>query len=771
VRGIVWPGFAILLLMAGILAAQPAPTTVVRSGEHPEFSRLVFDLGEATDWKLSRIGKEYYLEFLPKPERLDLSRIFSRIPRTRLLGITQPDQANAPLRLSVAEGQYVTVFRAESGGIVVDIASGEPQIGESLWETSLPNLQMLRSLTESDARIATTPLGETADIFAPGSPAQTLRLADARVLQAQQELLEKMGQAMTQGAIEPAGAEVLRAARALNSGADLRLSGALERQGPELTDQLNIAARSVYDRFSRPSVGGSGVTPPGLICLPDSAFDLAAWAGEVSDFSAVSALRADLIGEFDRANSAILENLIKFYIVNGLGTEALALMSIYPDVLADEAMLAELAELVETGKVSNSEILAGQAQCNGAPALWAILARDEIPLGEVPDGALLNRVFAELPAGLRHRIGPGLATRLLNAGFQREALDISALIARAPGEDSAAYQLLQARFDLAAGRALAAEETVLALVNQNRENAPAALTLLLEHLLANALPISDELLADAAALAFELRYSPQGAALRRQEILAWAQAQNQSQAFEILTHEMALGTISPVAANEIADAIFRSYDPTPDNLTEFVQSFFRYREFLGPDPAMDPARRRVAEGLLRANLPEAALEIMAPMRSRATAQDQELIAKIYLALARPETALRMLDGLTSASTNRVRRAALFALGEADEALKLAGPDIETPEVLDLAWQAGRWDVAARTPLAGRRQAARFALERDGAARQADVFTAKSAPLPVEFPKRIAPPEVLSLSAINTMIEDSRSSREIIEQLLKEHPSP
>ena len=70
-----------------ILAALPAgaETATIRSGEHPDHSRIVVEPGQATPWALGRTATGYELRFDRAGIDFDLAGAFALIPKAPLL--------------------------------------------------------------------------------------------------------------------------------------------------------------------------------------------------------------------------------------------------------------------------------------------------------------------------------------------------------------------------------------------------------------------------------------------------------------------------------------------------------------------------------------------------------------------------------------------------------------------------------------------------------------------------------------------------------------
>ncbi len=81
--------FLFITLVAG--SAEAAVVTV-KSGEHPDFSRLVLFLPRGADWQLEEAERAVTIS-LPDgaPHRFDLSGVFDLIPRDRIADLSQAD--------------------------------------------------------------------------------------------------------------------------------------------------------------------------------------------------------------------------------------------------------------------------------------------------------------------------------------------------------------------------------------------------------------------------------------------------------------------------------------------------------------------------------------------------------------------------------------------------------------------------------------------------------------------------------------------------------
>lgn len=108
---------AVVSLFFGLTIATAGTVTriSVRSGEHPKFSRLVFDIGANFKWSIRQSGNKYIVKFTPPPRALNLSEIFKFIPKIRILSVNKEPTNPGEVILSVARGQVVDAVEIWGG--------------------------------------------------------------------------------------------------------------------------------------------------------------------------------------------------------------------------------------------------------------------------------------------------------------------------------------------------------------------------------------------------------------------------------------------------------------------------------------------------------------------------------------------------------------------------------------------------------------------------------------------------------------------------------
>ena len=122
----------LLSLAAGLLLMMLAPqsilaqgaNTVMRAGEHADFTRLVMPLPGGTDWHLIEADGYIDVVFSDPTLSVDLSQAFDRIPRTRLSTI---EPIEGGLRLQLSCPCLARRVDGVPGQLVLDLWSPEPE--------------------------------------------------------------------------------------------------------------------------------------------------------------------------------------------------------------------------------------------------------------------------------------------------------------------------------------------------------------------------------------------------------------------------------------------------------------------------------------------------------------------------------------------------------------------------------------------------------------------------------------------------------------------
>lgn len=687
--------------LAGVATAQTSPP-LLRSGEHAGFTRFTLPLPPGVGWQLGRTEDGYGLRLSDPSLRVDDSAAFARIPRQRVTALR-----NDPGAVDLVFGCdcHARAF-VEAGLLVIDIRDGAPPPG-ARFESRLggpvaaappvrPAFDWIRAQFDPLA----PPAPDWPATEGPASaPVVPLDLQDV----ARELLVQQFARASAQGLI---GADLGALAPPMAPAAATEEPAEPEpRADPAPPDPLRnllMDAETALDRAQR-GLPRPGLQSDGGACLPDDLFDLAAWADERAPGVQIAAARRALLGEFDSPDPEAVLALARIYLHFGFGAEAGALLRALPVDLPSAAVLEPLAVMIDEALPQPQAPFAGMESCDGAVALWAVLAAPDQRLAPDTDRAALVRSFSALPVSLRRHLGPPLVQRLLAAQDTETAQHLRNAIGRAPGSDAPALVLIDAELAMARGAPEEASRTVAPAATGNAPGSPEALAVLVEARQAAGLPVDPATAGNVAALAQEHRGTPLGARLGRLEALELAAAGLFDEAFELRDRMRADGEQAAAdrLASELLARVVEGADAQGLLVRLLAEDFWR-------EGALAPQlRASLAVRLVEVGFPDLAQEALPPLDTASTG-DRLLLSQAALAAGDARTALRSVAGLDGAQVDGLRASALLALGDhraAAAAFEAAG---QMDEALRAAWLGGDWETTARlgtgatAELAGRR---------------------------------------------------------------------
>lgn len=704
----------LLAALSGPAMAQPAR---VISGEHSDFTRLVVELPAASGWTVGRTAMGYgFTTAATTQPGYDLSRVWDRIPRSRLQAL-RVDAESGALLLALACDCHVFPFEYQPGMVVLDIRNGPAPPGSEfesrLAPTSLPPPEQPPLLLAAPVfdwlgqpRI---PLGLGTDDSLP----LPLRLESATLGPLRDELLMQLSRGAVDGVVDI----VLPGKTA---GADLEsmgdLSGALIRIG-ELPGL---------------EVGGAWSVEEGVAdgCIPDTTIDLASWGEGRPPLDLLVEARADLYTEFDSPSPDALLRAVQAHLYLGFGAEARQYGALLSATDADPqlAPLLSMTRLID-GDSDPTSPFATMLGCDGSAALWAALAHSDLPTGAEVDADAIVRSFQALPPHLRRHLGPRLATLLLPrdpdaARIVRDAVE------RTPDVPAGTVALIDAAAELQAMRPEAALGHAEAAVVANGSGL-AGLVALVEAHFQSGVPLSPDVAESLTALrdvAEEDRPRHD-----RAMILALALSGQVEQAYALA------GSDHPDLA-DLWQALARHAD----------DSAFLAHAVLRPtddQPSVDTkVGLEIAVRLADLGFPEAAAVWLGPIDSTAASERRMVAAAAELALGNARGALQLLSGLTGPEVSAQQAAAYQQLGAYDAAR----------QVLDSAGQA---EASARLAAWDADWAG---LAANGSAKWAEAAT------------RVTPPQSVAAGPLaegQAALDDSAAARTAISALLAEVPQP
>ncbi len=700
------------LILAAVLcfvSTGAIAQSTVRSGEHPTFTRLVIPIAPATDWTLGRTDGGYILRLDPVWPPIDLTGVFDRIPKDRLQAIRQI--APSDLMLAVTCDCHAQAFLFQRDRLVIDIVDGPgdaPRFEARLSEPTTPAAPIVPAgsvlplvfdpPTGQTDRID----GETAQPLPAELPSATVKAAERqeRIDAIAAGIIESLGRAGSQGllelATEPSSAPAVgttvpsptpneaHSGEAMQPTAPSPLPTAL--QADPLGSVTGFTVQTSIDRDRPRAVATpSNVNPEGLACLPDTDFAINSW-GDDRDFSTqIADRRARLTGEFDLMPEGAIEELAKTYLYFGFGREARQALELDGRRSRERDVLSVIGAVME-GDADPVHVLRNHLSCDGAVALWALLAERGETGGRPINTDAVRQAYSALPDDLRTYLGPMLAQSLIAAGQPEAARQVLGASDPKVTEIPPEAKLAIADVAVEQGDQATAITELAGMAKDDPRMTPEALAKLFELALDEHRSITPDLLLLSQSLRFEYRDDPAKGRLAAAEARLLSQSGNFAPALELVqnpANALAPETQATLHADIVGDIRRNGDDPT----------FLRYA--LGGFPFSLPAEEEnlVAARLLGLGFPEQAASLLSgEAQGEAMGERRYLRAEAALASGQPDAALAAIAGLTDPRADRLRRAATSStMGLSDQ--PAASADAAGASV-DQAWREGSWSTLA-----------------------------------------------------------------------------
>lgn len=530
----------------------------VRSGEHPGYSRLVLEFAERPAWTVRTSGETAEIVLSPAAHAFDLSRIFERIPRTRVRDV---EVTESGIRLRLACACRVAVFAIRDAAIAIDVADGIPSQGlvaveqTSATDSAPPAAQESRPSTAKGAEVGPVMppprIGaRTPDVVAPAPhPGRNAAQIDASaplpdaapdappIPETPPELRSATLERLAEGVARAASQGTLRLVPGTStseipvppigaaSGANLRLR--IPGEEDWLSDGSVLRKHCIdQDRLDVGTWSAPDVKPADQIA--------SAWR-QVAD-------AADVLDE----NRAL--DLARLFVSFGFGAEARGVITALAPRHPDAEVIEALSFVVDADTVP-AGALADQADCPGRAQLWLTLATG-IP--GTPEDVLV--AVSELPLALRRHLSARLIATFLEAGDKSTAEAIRATVDRAAGPHGDGFDLAAAHLD-AADRRPHGMRTVRDLARSASPVADEALALHLALGNDGGPPPEPPALARAEIRADDLRGTETGVRLESELIMAALRMED----FELAGARLADAISADILPKERADALVAEY--------------------------------------------------------------------------------------------------------------------------------------------------------------------------------------------------------------------
>lgn len=710
---------SLLFALSGPLQAQ---TVTVRSGEHGDFTRLVFDIPGSADWSIENADDRMLLFRLDGvAPTFDTSSAFDRIGRDRILDLSRNDDGE--LEVALACACDFNSFALNASMVVLDVfASDEKATDQASDPVVLPLLPAVDHLAGRTAG----PLGGLPHILDDVLAEQTRINPDLDGAAAL--ITQDIARAVSEGVLDPGDTIALT----------VEPSAAPPSAGPPIsvTSPLDPPVKEVVltrDAQRREDV----ISLSGAHCAGDEDLDLQGWGLDRSINQAFAEGFAHLYGEFDQPDKTAAVELVRSMLHFGFGAEARSLLfltSREPDPL-----LFGLSFVVDGG-VDETGYLQAMAECETAAALWAFLGADgkAAEPGVNPD--VIVRHFAGLPRSLRRHLGLRLANRFTETGHPDTAATVLSRVGSVTGRDAPEVLFGEALAAAASGDTREALETLTPLSKSGADVASRAAVRVAELSHEQGATIDGGVRETIAAFAAERRHGEEGSDLWRANILALMDAGSFDEARAALANP---SNASDEVVQETSNDFWQKLARDGNDI-----QFFKHA-IPGAGSAESglhgETRTVVADRLTQSRFPEAALSWIAEdgllMRSD---RGRMLRAQAMLQLDRPEEAELLVIGLRDDAALKLRAEARAAMKDHAFAARTYRDLGEEEQAALSGWMADERPIPDSLD----------ALPFSSAAR--DLLTLPTSELP----------DAPSLEAASIAFQDSQSTRKAVTEILQ-----
>lgn len=487
-----------LLLCLGILpgrASGQAQAFYATAGEHPGFTRLVLHTPTAVQWALDKTAREARLTVSTPDARIDLSRVFDRIPRTRLAEVATEGPV---MTMRFNCDCTLTSWQERAGLIVIDIGDPtpppvEPPTPQIAPSASLATPDPIAVAREAGRQVARRQVEQEAAAARP-APATLIPPADIESLT--QALGRPVAAALAQGLLDPSTVHVSPPSTLLGDARPPSTSASAD-------GIANITISTVLDR---PDPDQPPRRAPDIACREANAMTFLEGPDDEPFGSAFGRILRDLYGEFDQPNPDAMLALLHLYLRSGFGAEARALIENSSTPITGRELLLGVSDIFEDRQSNSRMHLAQSLHCGGSAALFALLSGAS---ASAPGADEIALTFSGLPEQLRAIVGPALIRRLIEGGEIDAARIVADSFRRSPWSSAEDQRIVDALLDRARG--LAREAAFLLEAPQT--DSATAMRDRLDLALAAHQPVSNGYRANAQALASAARNAEIGPAL------------------------------------------------------------------------------------------------------------------------------------------------------------------------------------------------------------------------------------------------------------------
>lgn len=575
----------VIIAVAAIPNFLRAETISVISGEHADFSRLVFQYPEEEDWSIYRFESGYVLDTETDGFDYNTDQVFNFIPKTRISKLEST--GGGTLKIFTRPGFHLDAFDLRKGRLVVDIKDGLPSKNSKFERSRLTreNETRPREIVEnddknnspsdasSDATSILTGEGSTFDAiisdrltitgnneltqtalfpsmvdlsvrqpqtveyFSPGI--DPLGEQQMRVQEMEEALFGQVGRAVSQGLLQANLPDTELAAEATERLKSTQVSikesvAPTLPSPPEVADTQHVSVQTAVDRDLKQSNSSNVGLESDAFCPPEEFLDIRNWGEPPLNGLLFSELRSQALGEFDQPNNSGVEKLAKYYLYLSFGAEAKVILDEFGVFVPNSGVLRVISDVMDNGYSDAYGTLGELSECTGAAGFWAAIASKEFDQDQEILGPQIASYFSGLPVHLRQHLGPELSERFISIGAVEIAKLIQNAISRVEGDHGDAFDLLDVEMQISEGNFENVVESLDTIAKRDGPAAADALIRMIEVHFEQGTSIDQKTAELAEVLTIEHRGTPLEASLVRASILARISSGNPSLALTSL---------------------------------------------------------------------------------------------------------------------------------------------------------------------------------------------------------------------------------------------
>jgi hypothetical protein len=662
-----------------------AATISVISGEHEDFSRLVFQYPDAEEWSIVRIDEGYILETPSGKHDYNVSKVFDLIPQTRILKLeTTPEGA---LKIFTKTGFHLDAFDLRAGRLVVDVKNGQapagskfelpkeqiPQIappvelkvGSAEAPTSegeaLPNLITLSEPSDGTLLpvlpiLVDTYTNEPFDSNYFSTDIDPLGKQNLRVLGMQDALFGQISRAVSQGLLEADLPDKENAVAATNRLQNMPMNTAEPATPemplqPKIKDQMHVRVRTAIDRDQKKPTSPE-TDMADFSCPVDSLLAIENWGEPPQDGLLLSELRGSVLGEFDQPLTQSVEKLAKYYLYLSFGAEAKMVLDEFGIFVSNAQFLKLIADVMDEGHSDSYGLLSDFSQCAGSTAFWAVASREDLSGASNIPSEQVASYFSALPLHLRQHLGPQLSERFLGINDIKTAKLIQNALSRVEVIHGDSFDLLSAEMQLAGGNI---NQAISTLTSMSQEDGPSSAEALIRSIDVrtkqgqNIDPNTAEL---AEVLMVEHRGTPLEKDLARVSILARIFSGEPNLALEALARSRTQNLLTIGNQEKLLNAAAVKFTMDFDDLF-FAKEALRLRDNGADQYLTDDTKSQIVKRMLSIGLPDLASQF-ANFDEELTDNKRFLLGQVSMQNENQTDALIYLSGIEGQEAARIR---------------------------------------------------------------------------------------------------------------------